>query len=549
MKENIRLFKNWYKLIKPNKNVWFFQLVTCIIPIVCTFCEAAFAAKVTTSLASGDFNHALFCLSLVFILVLLRYLSWDLNYRNFTKLMTEPYLRLQESFYKKIINAKESNFKITSKEKIINIFHSDTYDAIDFSDTICSQIRYLVYIIMTLFYVGTINIFLCLVVLLVLVVNSFIIEKLNKLLGESQVKRKDKRDDELESFTKVINSRGFVKDLNLEDKLKEEYQNANKEYLKKLDDYNVKLSYIDNYFKIFYKFTIYAISIVMIFLLKDDVISLTIYLVLVSYITDTITNSTELFSILKELKLISVCVNRINLILNFEEKEVLSFGSISKDDIKGEIDFHNVSCKANKEYSLGKLDDININILKGDIVLFRSSNKNTLKTIFYLLRRIIKPNKGTILIDKLNIMSFTKNTHNTNINYISSYPEFFKGTIKSNLKVINKNKKEINSVLKQINMYDKIMLEFPKKLNTNIDDLSERNKYFIALARTLLTKSEIIIFNDIPKYLREEDIILMKEIMIKLKKKNTIIILEEDNEFKDIVTKEYIIKDGKIESK
>ena len=41
----------------------------------------------------------------------------------------------------------------------------------------------------------------------------------------------------------------------------------------------------------------------------------------------------------------------------------------------------------------------------------------------------------------------------------------------------------------------------------------------------------------------------MKEIMIKLKKKNTIIILEEDNEFKDIVTKEYIIKDGKIESK
>ena len=52
-------------------------------------------------------------------------------------------------------------------------------------------------------------------VLLVLVVNSFIIEKLNKLLGESQAKRKDKRDDELESFTKVINSRGFVNEWNI----------------------------------------------------------------------------------------------------------------------------------------------------------------------------------------------------------------------------------------------------------------------------------------------------------------------------------------------
>lgn len=546
MKENIRLFKNWYKLVKPNKTVWFFQLVTCIIPIICSFCEAAFAAKVTTSLASGDFNHALFCLSLVFILVCLRYLSWDLNYRNFTKLMSDPYLRLQESFYNKIINAKESNFKITSKEKIINIFHSDTYDAIDFSDTICTQIRFLVYILMTLFYVGSINIFLCLVVLLVLVLNSFIIEKLNKLLGDSQAKRKDKIDEELEHFTKVIDSRGFVNDLNLEDKMKEEYKNANKEYLRKLNDYNVKLSYIDNYFHVFYKFTIYAISVVMIYLLKDDVISLTIYLVVVSYITDTIANSSELFSLLKELKLISVCVNRINLILNFEEKDVLSFGSVSKDDIKGEIDFHNVSCKSNKEYSLGKLDNINISILKGDIVLFRSTNKSALKTIFYLLRRIIKPNKGTILIDKLNIMSYAKNTHNTNINYMNSYPEFFKDSIKNNLKIVNKNRKDIMSSLKQVNMYDKIQ-EFPKKLNTNIEDLSDRTRYFIALARVLLTKSEIIIFNDIPKYLREDDIDLMKEIIIKLKRKNTIIILEEDKVFTDIITKEFIIKDGKIE--
>lgn len=546
MKENIRLFKNWYRLVKPNKLVWFFQLVTCIIPIICSFCEAAFAAKVTTSLADGNFNHALFCLSLVFILVLLRYLSWDLNYRNFTRLMSEPYLRLQGMFYNKIINAKDSNFKVTSKEKIINIFHSDTYDAIDFSDTICTQIRFLVYIIMTLFYVGSVNIFLCLVVLLVLILNSFIIEKLNKLLGESQAKRKDKIDEELEHFTKVIDSRGFINDLNIEDKMKEEYRDANKEYLYKLNDYNVKLSYIDNYFKMFYKFTIYAISVVMIFLLKDDVISLTIYLVVVSYITDTIANSSELFSLLKELKLISVCVNRINLILNLEEKDVISFGTVSKDDIKGEIDFHNISCKTNKEYSLGKLDDININILKGDIVLFRSNNKSTLKTIFYLLRRIIKPNKGTILIDKQNIMSFTKSTYNTNLNYISSYPEFFKGTIKSNLKIVNKNQKDIINVLKQVNMYDKVQ-EFPKKLNTNIEDLSERNRYFIALARVLLTKSEIIVFNDIPKYLREDDIVLMKEIMLKLRKKNTIIILEEDNEFKDIITKEYVIKDGKIE--
>lgn len=545
MKENIKLFKNWYRLVKPSKTIWFFQLVTCIIPIICTFCEAAFTAKVTAALAAGSFSHAFFCLTLVLILAILRYLSWDLNYRNFTRLMAGPYLRLQTSFYEKLTKAKDSNFKITSREKIINIFHNDTYDMIDFADTICTQIRYLVYIIMTLVYVGSINIFICFIVLIVLILNSFIIEKLNKMLGKSQERRKDKIDEELEHFTKVIDSRKIISDLNIEDKMKEDYLNSSKEYLHKLNDYNVKLSYIDNYFHIFYKLTIYALSAVMIYLLKDNVVSLTIYLVVVSYITDTITNSTELFGLIKELKLISVCVNRVNLILNLEEKDVLSFGNINKDDIKGEIDFHHISTKTNKEMNLSALDDINFHILKGEVVLFKGTAKSGIKTIYYLLRRIIKPNKGTILIDKLDIMDYDKKTHNTNVNYIEKNPSYFKGSIKDNLKIVNSSNNEITTILKQVDMLDTIN-NYKRKMNTNIEDLTERDKYFINIARTLLTKSEIIMFYDIPKYLKKDDINLLKQIITKLKKKNTILIFDEDNPFGRLTTKKYSIKDGKI---
>lgn len=548
MRENIRLFKNWYKLVHPNKKIWFFQLVTCLIPIICTFCEAAFTAKVTSSLANNNFMHALFCLTLVFILAALRYLSWDLNYRNFTRLMSEPYLRLQTRFYDKLINAKDINFKVTSREKIINIFHSDTYDIINFSDVICTKIRFLVFILMTLFYVGNINIYICLVVIFVLLLNSLIIEKLNKGLAKSQEKKKNKIDYELEHFTKVLDSRSFVNDLNIADKMKEEYLESNKEYLKSLNDYNVKLSYIENYFHIFYKLTIYTLSAIMIYLLKDNVVSLTIYLMVVSYITDTITNSTELFSIIKELKLISVCVNRVNLILNFEEMDVLSFGSISKDEIKGEIDFHHVSTKRDKENSLTSLDDININILKGDVVFFKGSPRSGIKTIFYLLRRIIKQNKGTILIDKLDIMDYDKNTYNTNINYVLNNPEFFKGTIKENLRIVDKSTKEIKNVLKQVGLLDIINNNYKKKINTNIDEMSDRDKYFLGIARTLLTKSEIIMFYDIPKYLKKDDIDLLKSVIAKLKKKNTILIFDEENIFGKLITKEINLKDGKIVS-
>jgi len=547
MKENYKLFKNWYKLVKPDKGIWFFQLITCIIPIVCTFCEAAFAAKATTSLANSNFSHALFCITLVLILGILRYLSWDLNYRNFTRLMSGPYLRLQTAFYNKLINAKDTNFKITSKEKIINIFHSDTYDIIDFADTICTQIRYLVFIIMTLIYVGNINIFICLVVLLVLILNTFIIEKLNKMLSKSQEKRKNKVDEELEHFTKVLDSKNIINDLNIEEKMKEDYINSSKQYLKHLNDYNIKLSYIDNYFHIYYKLIIYIFSAVMIYLLKDNIIHLTIYLVVVSYITDTITNSTELLSVIKELKLISISVNRVNLILNFEEKDILSFGNIDTDDIKGEIDFHNVSLPAYKEHNTSKLDNINLNILKGDIVLFKGSTKSGKKAIFYLLRRIIKPNHGTILIDKLDILNYNKKTHNNNVNYILSSPEYFSGTIKENLKIVNKHQKEIKEVLKEIGILEKINNEYKHKLSTNIYDISQRDKYFISIARTLLTKCEIIMFYDIPSYLKKEDLDILENLIKKLSKKKTILIFEEEDKyFKHIITKKYVLKDGKI---
>ena len=53
-------------------------------------------------------------------------------------------------------------------------------------------------------------------------------------------------------------------------------------------------------------------------------------------------------------------------------------------------------------------------------------------------------------------------------------------------------------------------------------------------------------FYEIPNYIKNEDKELLKELILTIKQKNTILIFDEDNDFENIITKEYIIKDGKI---
>ena len=82
MKENINMFKEWYKLARPNKTYFFFQLATKFIQSITIVCEALNIAKVTTYLTEGNYTKAVFCLILTLVFIWLRQLSAHLNYKN-----------------------------------------------------------------------------------------------------------------------------------------------------------------------------------------------------------------------------------------------------------------------------------------------------------------------------------------------------------------------------------------------------------------------------------------------------------------------------------
>ena len=546
MRENICMFKEWYKLAKPHKGYWAFQFVTVAIPSICSLSEAMYAAKVTTSLADGNYKMAIFSLCLVLFFVFLRAFSMDLNYRNTMNLVGYTYKNVQEKIFEYIVNGKEKNFLYNSKEKLINIFHNDVYDVSKFSDIVCSKFRYLFLVILTIFYVFSVNLVIGFIVIGVVILNYLIMDKLNNSISKANKLVKEATDEEFVVFSEVIDSKNMLEDLNITKKIKDKFYKSNVAFLNEKHNYTVKASYLDNYFFMFYKTIIFIGTLFMMFILSQDLVNLTVYLVIVSYLTDSITNSKDFLNILTELKNTYVATNRVNIILNFDEKEKLDFGSINKDDIKGEIDFVKVFYKPKSDdIGLTELNNVSFSISSNQIVLFHGSRNSGKRTIFYLLRRIMKPDQGSIYIDKIQIEDFNKNVYKTNINYLTTKPYFYGGTVISNLKLVKNNLNKIYDACKMAGVYDEIMKR-KDGFKTDINELTMKELYLLSFARMLLMESEIIVLYEFPSYLSQKDEKNVMDVLNKMKNKKTILIFSANKNCQEIVDVVYSIDKGAL---
>ncbi len=545
MRENIKMFKTWYKLARPNKGLWIYQFVTVAIPSVCLLSEAMFAAKVTTSLADSNYNMAIICTSLVLFFMFLRALSKDLNYRNTVPLVGTSYKNIQSQIFEKIIKGKEKNFSMHSKEKLINIFHSEVYDVAKFSDTICNKFRYLFQIILTIGYVFGINVPVGFLLIGVIIINYFITDRINNSISKANKKVKETIDDEFLVFSEIIDSKYMLEDLNITKKMKDKYRKSNENFLKAKHDLTIKTSYLDNYFFLFCRIVIYIGTLFLVFLLSHDLLTLTVYFVIVSYLTDSVTNSIDFLNILKELKNAYVATNRVNIILNFDLREELPIGNLNKDDIEGEIDFVEVSYKPTTEdIGLTEIKKINFHIPSNKIILFKGTRSSGKRTIFYLLRRVIAPDSGNCYIDKINIMDFNKKVYRTNLNYIVTKPYFYEGTVYKNLKLVCSNKDQIIEALKNVTLFEELLKH--NGLETHIKELTQREAYLLSLARLLLMQSEILVLYEFPNYLSKNDEEMIKKVLKTFKGKKTIIIFSANDTCKEIADKVYIIEKGEI---
>lgn len=249
---------------------------------------------------------------------------------------------------------------------------------------------------------------------------------------------------------------------------------------------------------------------------------------------------------------VTVSLKRIDEIIYNRLYEDEHFGKKTLVNNAGVIEFKNVKFKYSEDEDY-TLNGLNLKVVPNKKIAVVGKSGNGKSTIFNLLLRYFDSTTGKILIDGINIKDLTEKSLRENISIIRQAPFLFNLTILENFKLVKPNVtlKEVRKYCKEAYIDDYIM-SLPNKYNTVIGEgginLSGGQKQRLAIARTLLLNTKIILFDEATSALDNESQEYIKKTINNLVKDHTIIIVA--HRLSTIVDADIIniIDKGKLES-
>lgn len=546
--------KTWSKVATPNKTIWFFQFVFATVPSVCKILSTIPNAKVITSLIVSDKSSAIYYLTISFILTAVYVISWQIQYRLDSAQLSHVYQNIQKQVFSKIFSAEDSLFNNSSKEKMINIISNNIAELSDFCDF--SSIKFATFIefVVLLFILFSQNIKIGFSILTIAMIIYFLMKITNKAIAKKDILLLDKRDKLSETFSDIVTNRIIGQDYNLKETLESKYLENVNSIVKTYKSRTHLKSFKDNFLYLLYTSVVFVLTFHILSLVSKNQISLATYLVIVPYLTSAIDKIMRFCNISEDIENASVNAMRVRSLLQMKPKELIEFGKNSEKDIDGAITFSLVSYSSSNKpnKTLGTINPFFAQILKNQTALFQGDKGCGKRAIFYMLRRAIRPDTGTITLDTINIYDFSQQSYISNISYVTGKPYFYTGTIEQNLKLVCPSKRKIIEACKITKIHDKIM-SLPETYNSSLqtfpDLLSNFEKYLLSFARAILTGSNVILLYEFPTGISEKEKDIIKSIIKSLKRSKTIIIFSALNLFDELLDKHYVIKDNKVISK
>lgn len=229
----------------------------------------------------------------------------------------------------------------------------------------------------------------------------------------------------------------------------------------------------------------------------------------------------------------SASQTRINEFL--KQESVIKNTPIVKDKIQGEIEFKEVSFTY-ADSGIKVFDHFNLLLEKGKTLGIKGQIGSGKSTIANLITRQYDVNHGEILIDGHPIKKHDLFELRRSIGYVPQEVFLFSDTVRNNIAFSAKqvySEEEIIQAAKDAGVYDNIM-SFPQGFDTVIGErgvtLSGGQKQRISIARAIISKPQILIFDDCLSAVdvETEELILnnLKSIM---KGKTSIIISHRDS--------------------
>lgn len=526
-KSSFAIIKNY---LKDEKLKVFFYLILVLTSYLPSLLSAFFWGFALEALIKGEFNN--FAIYLII---------WESIWILFYAILSVPrdflynYLEIKfmrnvsKDLYRKITDLPARSFEEIGVGEFINRLYTDPDRVMQLLQSLIKLICKSLVIVFVFGLCFYISFWLGLEVIIFGITMGFISYRFFPKIKNTQQEIKKDSDIYVKNATENVTGIREIKALGIK-------KNIEKLMFGKVDNLFDKSAKIRKYETFYYNLNnlIYFILqfIILIscgYLVVKGKIAYSIFIVIENYIwrIDEVVESISDFGV--NYNKVKVSLNRIDEIINNRLYSDEKFGKKNIKNLKGIIEFKDVSFKYNKDEE-NVLNGLNLKLIPNKKIAIVGRSGNGKSTVFNLLLRYFDATKGKILIDGINIKDLSEDCLRNSISIIRQAPFLFNMSILDNFKLVKEDAslEEIRKVCKRAYIDDYIS-SLPNGYDTIIGEgginLSGGQKQRLAIARTLLLDTKIILFDEATSALDNESQEYIKRTIDDLVIDHTVIIV------------------------
>jgi len=232
--------------------------------------------------------------------------------------------------------------------------------------------------------------------------------------------------------------------------------------------------------------------------------------------------------------------------------EPLTFGNGTSRQCKGEIEIKDVSFKYRSNKTV--IEDLTLKCKENTMIAFVGRNGSGKSTLFKIIAGLYNLDHGEVRLDGKSIFNYSESYIREKISIVQQEPFMFNRTISENLKLAmpDVSETDIIAVCKQVYLHEHIE-SLPDKYESVIGDggikLSGGERQRLAIARALLKKSKIILFDEYTSALDNEAQALITKVVMDLRGTHTILVISHKLGTITMADEIIVLDEGKIVGK
>lgn len=546
IKEYYKFIKNYFSLSQTKVSYFIGMLFTAIGYKGFLILNTLFASWIIKYATENNLEMTYSSLGFLVVSYLMYKLFYYINIKIYGKNMNYCYCRLQTRLLNKLVTIDDNFTNHISKGKLINSINSDVIDIGDMCDQVSELLTTILQIVSVCVIIAIYNIYLVLIFLVYSFLYIWIRNYTDRKSSIYLKKQKHEIDRYSSLFSQILSGLQEIKTFSMLPKLKSKLNEIKNKYSK---SYIMKRKYMtirDNDIRFMthgFKLLLY---IILLLLMTAGKIKIDVLVLVISYFETIVTYLDKLISSTSTIREVNVSVERVNSILNYKVNDEITYGNVYNDNIDGIVEFDNVKFGYNsKEIIKG----INLKIESHSLTAIVGQSGTGKTSIINLLLRLYKPTSGKILIDNVDIFDYSKEIYKSNVSVVNQKPFIFNMSIRKNLDFVDSNIEHQIEACKKVGIHD-FIVSLPQGYNTilreNANNISGGQKQLISLARTLLSKSEILLFDEITSSLDPDTASNIDSILKDLKKDHTIIMITHKPELMKKADRIIVLHEGKI---